>query len=270
MQLALNHMVSPQLDHAAFFQLAQTLGIDQVEIRNDLHGVAILDGTPAVAVGSAAAQRGLKILTINALQRFNDWNDSRGREAEQLARYARESGAKALVLCPVNDETYRPAQAARLAGLRTALKELEPILSEAGIEGFVEPLGFPECSLRLKAEAVDAIDAVGGGSLYRLVHDTFHHHVAGESQMFPERTGIVHSSGVTDTAATATNMRDPHRVLVDESDRLGNVAQIRALLAAGYRGPVSFEPFAAQVHQSRNISVDLRRSLDYLRSAVEC
>ena len=36
------------------------------------------------------------------------------------------------------------------------------------------------------------------------------------------------------------DMRDPHRVLVDADDVLGNVAQIRALRRAGYAGPVSF------------------------------
>ena len=53
MTIALNHMVAPRLGHRAFFAMAKGLGVDQVEIRNDLSGVATLDGTPAakVAVG---------------------------------------------------------------------------------------------------------------------------------------------------------------------------------------------------------------------------
>ena len=47
-------------------------------------------------------------------------------------------------------------------------------------------------------------------------------------------------------------MRDPHRVLVDRDDRLGNIAQMRALLAGGYAGPFSFEPFALSVHALRS------------------
>jgi 2-keto-myo-inositol isomerase len=268
MSFALNHMVAPLLDHAAFFDLASHLGVNEVEIRNDLADVAIFDGTPAADVRAAAANKKLRILTINALQRFNEWNSKRAAEARELVRYARESGAEALVLCPVNDTRFTPSNSERLAGLRTALKELKPMLTEVGLKGFVEPLGFPECSLRLKAEAVDAIDAVDGAQTFRVVHDTFHHYVAGEKQMFPERTGIVHASGVSDKTTGRDSLRDPHRLLVDGSDRLGNVEQIRALRSGGYQGPVSLEPFAAEVHTSASLEKDLRSSLDYLRASI--
>src|ERR1700742_5063034 len=162
MSFALNHMVAPLLSHDAFFDLASRLGVTEVEIRNDLSDVAILDGTPASEIREAAAKKKLRVLTINALQRFNEWNTKRATEARELVNYARQSGAEALVLCPVNDTSFNPFDSERLPGLRLALKELKPMLLEAGLKGFVEPLGFPECSLRLKAEAVDAIDAVDG------------------------------------------------------------------------------------------------------------
>ena len=50
----------------------------------------------------------------------------------------------------------------------------------------IEPLGFAESSLRLKREAVEAIDSVGGAHAFRLIHDTFHHAVAGERELFPD------------------------------------------------------------------------------------
>ena len=81
-------------------------------------------------------------------------------------------------------------------------------------------------------------------------------------------TGLVHISGVIDPAATAASMRDPHRVLVDASDRIGNLEQLRALRAGGYDGPASFEPFAASVHASADVEADLRASLDYVRSCL--
>ena len=59
------------------------------------------------------------------------------------------------------------------------------------------------------------------------MHDTFHHHLAGETEFFPERTGIVHISGVVDPDVAVDDMLDPHRVLVDDADRLENVPQIR-------------------------------------------
>ena len=43
---AINHMVAPRRSFAELLELATSLGLDQVEIRNDLDGVAMCDGTP--------------------------------------------------------------------------------------------------------------------------------------------------------------------------------------------------------------------------------
>jgi len=268
MQFSLNHMVAPRLAHPAFFDLTKRLGVAQVEIRNDLQGVALLDGTPSSDVGASAAEHGLEILSINALQRFNVWNAARAAEAASLIGQAAGAGAKALVLCPVNDTAYSPGPTERRAALIQSLEGLRPLLEAAGILGLVEPLGFAECSLRFKQEAVDAIEAVGGAGRFKLVHDTFHHFVASETQIFPEHTGLVHISGVTDPRQTAATMRDPHRVLVDPEDRIDNIGQLRALIAGGYAGPISFEPFAASVHESRTIERDLQASLEYVRAGL--
>jgi 2-keto-myo-inositol isomerase len=262
-------MVAPGKNHAAFFDLAGTLGLDAVEIRNDLPGVAILDATPPAAIRQDAQRRNLTILSINALQRFNQWSPARDAEARALCAFAAGCGAEALVLCPVNDHAFTPSEGQRLAGLERALAGLRPILEEAGLIGLVEPLGFAECSLRLKSEAVAAIDAVGAAPVFRLVHDTFHHFVAGEEALFPERTGLVHVSGVANPAVAAGEMRDPDRVLVDGADRLGNVAQLRALLRGGYGGALSFEPFSPKVHASPDIVADLRASIRILTQALE-
>ena len=139
---ALNHMVAPRRSFADLLRLATSLGLDQVEIRNDLDGVPMRDGTPPDRVRAEAEAAGVRILSINALQRFNDWNDARAGEATALARYAQGCGAEALVLCPVNDANYRLAEPERLDRLRTALRGLAPILEDAGITGLVEPLGF--------------------------------------------------------------------------------------------------------------------------------
>ena len=59
-------------------------------------------------------------------------------------------------------------------------------------------------------------------------------------------------------------MLDPHRVLIDEMDRLENLAQIRALLAAGYMGPFSFEPFANEVHARPDPMTAAKESMDFV------
>ena len=53
-RFALNHMVAPSLAIDDFFALTKSLGIDAVEIRNDLSGNAILDGTKPEAIKQAA------------------------------------------------------------------------------------------------------------------------------------------------------------------------------------------------------------------------
>ncbi|MBB3318119.1 MULTISPECIES: TIM barrel protein [unclassified Rhizobium] len=267
LHFALNHMVAPQLSVQDFFGLATSLDVDAVEIRNDLAGNAILDGTSPDAVAKAAREHRLTILSINALQRFNDWSLERKDEAKDLIGYARDCGARALVLVPKNDGTGR-ADGERQENLRRSLIELKPLLDAAEIIGLVEPLGFEICSLRSKAEAAAVIDALEARSTFRLVHDTFHHHLAGEDRLFAELTGLVHISGVIDPSVSRSDMRDPHRVLVDGEDRLDNLGQIKALLAAGYQGRFSFEPFAAEVHGLEDPSSSLRASMDFLSSSV--
>jgi 2-keto-myo-inositol isomerase len=260
---ALNHMVAPRKTFAEFVALATSLGLEQVELRNDLAGVAISDGTPPERIREEAEAAGVRILSINALQRFNDWNDERAGEAVRLAGYARDCGAAALVLCPVNDASWRRSDQERLDGLRRALRALAPILAAAGIVGLVEPLGFPESSLRLKAEAVEAIEELELGERFRLVHDTFHHYLAGEPRLFPEWTGLVHISGIEDASLPLERQRDEHRVLVGANDLSGALLQILALME-GYSGPYSFEPFAADLHGLDDIAGALELSMHWI------
>lgn len=267
LDFALNHMVAPQLELSAFFRLARTLGLTGVEIRNDITGQAIVDGTTAGTVAASAEEAGVSILTINALQRFNDWTSDRESQARALIEYSRDCGAAALILVPVNDGTGR-GDGERQTNVRVALMALKPMLEDAGIIGLVEPLGFEICSLRSKREAVEAIEAVQGGNVFRVTHDTFHHYLAGEPELFPGYTGLVHISGVSDPNVAIRDMRDAHRVLVDGTDRIGNVEQIAALTTAGYRGPFSFEPFADELRSLSDPAAAISKSIEFVRGQL--
>jgi 2-keto-myo-inositol isomerase len=132
----------------------------------------------------------------------------------------------------------------------------------------VEPLGFEICALRYKAEAVEAIEALGAKGRFKLVHDTFHHTLAHGGPYFPDHTGIVHISGVTDPGVSVAEMQDAHRVLVTEGDRLGNIAQIADLQGLGWNGPVSFEAFAPQVHGFADPKAQLAASMQFIRDGL--
>jgi len=56
-RFALNHIAAPGLGIDAFFALAHSLGLEEVEIRNDLAGVPIFDGTPAATVARRRGPR---------------------------------------------------------------------------------------------------------------------------------------------------------------------------------------------------------------------
>lgn len=264
---ALNHIAAPGLQLDQFFALAKSLGLEQVEIRNDIEGRPILDGTPAESVKNLASAQGVSIITINALQRFNEWNSTRAKEAETLAEYSKSCGAKALVLVPVNDGSGR-ANGERQGNLRNALKELAPILARYELLGLVEPLGFEICSLRSKREAIEAIQSLKLTDQFKLVHDTFHHTLAGEQDYFPKETGLVHISGVSDANIGINSMLDAHRVLVDDTDRLGNLEQIATLMTRGYRGRFSFEPFAKSVQSDPDLLSSLKASMNFINRHV--
>lgn len=261
MHFALNHITTPKIALADFFALARDLGLSEVEIRNDLPDVI---GTWAPEdVKAEAAKAGVTIISINALYPFNVWSGDLPDRAVAMADYAAACGAKALVMCPLND-----GNKVAFDDLVAALKAMKPLLDARGLTGLVEPLGFPVSSLRTKAEAVKAIEAAGGEGTYKLVHDTFHHHLASETAFFPELTGLVHISGVTNPAVAVDDMLDAHRVLVDAEDRLENLPQIRALLALGFEGPYSFEPFAEEVHDLAEPKAAVQASMDHVKAGV--
>ena len=263
LDFAINHMTAPQLGLADFFALARDLHVPRVEIRNDISGNAILDGTSAAEVKRLASENDVAIISINALQKFNQWSDSRLAEAEALADYAAGCGAKALVLVAANDGAIENS-GLRIENTSELLRGIAPILRERQLIGLVECLGFESCSLRSKKEAVAAIDRANGRDVFRLTHDTFHHHLAGEPDLFPELTGLVHISGVEDPTLAVRDMRDSHRVLVGAGDRLDNIGQIAALRAAGYNGPLSFEPFAEDLRHLADPAGAVRQSMTFI------
>lgn len=262
---ALNHMTAPRLDWRAFADLAAGLACVGVEYRNDLPG-ALFGGDDPAVVGATLRARGLRILALAEVKMFNDWSDAKAAEADALMKIAVAAGAEAISLIPRNDGAATD-RADSLRVTTTALRELLPMLRAHGLRAMVEPLGFAVCSLRYKDVLVKAIDAVGGVGTYAMVHDTFHHALAGFGPVFADLTGIVHVSGVNDVVYL-DDMRDPHRVLVGADDSLGNVAQIRALRSAGYAGPISFEPFAPSVHALPDAKPALAASIAFIRAGV--
>ncbi len=262
LSIAVNHMTVPNMRYDETLALAANLGCSGVEFRNDLDR-ALFDDEPCEDVLQAARSAKQTIYALAEVKAFNQFTEKTRDAATNLAGIAKRIGAKGISLIPANDGSDVSAN-----DLKNALSALKPILDERELLGFVEPLGFPSSTLRRKADAVEAIEAIDGSATFKLIHDTFHHHLSGETDFFARETAIVHISGVSDPAVSVEEMTDAHRGLVDAQDRLGNIEQIRGLIALGYSGPISFEPFAPDFHAHPAPAAALATSIAYVRDST--
>ncbi|ASJ74374.1 TIM barrel protein [Granulosicoccus antarcticus] len=262
---ALNHMTLAKASYAELLKISEALECVGIEVRNDLNR-PLFDGLSAKAAGQAARDANLSILALAEVCAFDDFSPEKLAAAQSLMRLAVDCGAQAISLIPRND-AHSASDIERQDNLIGVLRQLQPLLEDHGLIALIEPLGFSSCSLRSKQDAVAAIGALDAAHCFKLVHDTFHHHVSGGGPVFAEHTGIVHVSGVVDAMA-ASQMLDADRILVDEHDQLGNIAQLRQLLEDGYQGPVSFEAFAPAVHDLPDHLQALRASCQFITSRL--
>lgn len=267
MQTALNHMTVPNLGYVSFLDLAAKLGCVGVEVRNDIPR-PLFDTLDPAEAGRIAQDKGLRLIGLSQVYPFNDWTREREDAVKLLIATAKESGAETISLIPRNDGIGL-GNKRRQANLQLALEGVLPLLQDASIMALVEPLGFQRSSLRSKTELVETIASIGGQGYFKMVHDTFHHTLAGGGPIFPEITGVVHISGVIDPSPSLAQMEDEHRVLVNEKDRLGNIEQIAAILAAGYHGPISYECFSPETHALVDPFLDIKRSFDFISSQLQ-
>ena len=195
-RLAINRTCAPQYSLGAFIALASAVGVQAVEIRNDIDGREFADGTPAKELRARLDDSGLAVASVNALQRFNEWTDERAKAAEALIAYAAQLGAPGLVLCPVHNAGHGWSAAEAERNLRHGLRKLRPILRDHGVIGYVEPLGMTHSTMKRQDMAVAAISDCDGWDAYQLCYDTFQFFRCGDTRVFPAHVGLVHLSGI--------------------------------------------------------------------------
>ncbi len=262
--VGLNHMTVPGCRALELLDIAGQLGCAGVEFRNDL-GRPLFDGEAPELIRDMANSKGLRILALAEVKAFNDTLRDRTEDALDLMRLAVACGAEGVALIP-KVCAGRVDRADQRNALKDALGQLQPMLEDHGLLGLIEPLGFKNSSLRYKDDVIDVLNDLGRPTCFSIIHDTFHHHLAGGDRICAELTGLVHVSGVSDPAPATGQMTDLHRVLVDESDRLGNIVQLRELADAGYEGVASFEAFAPEIHQLTHPAEALAGSMTFIAS----
>jgi 2-keto-myo-inositol isomerase len=268
-RFALNRTCSPDRSLTQFIALAKAAGVDAIEVRNDIPGREFSDGMKAEDLRAILDDAGLRLASINALQRFNDWDSDREAEAAALARYGAVLGAPGIVLCPVVDLNHGWNEAQLDEMLRHSLRKLRPILLELGVTGYVEPLGMQGSTMKRQATAVAAVSDVAGWDAYRICHDAFQFYRCGDTEMFPERIGLVHISGIDRTDLPPGELTEPDRGLVSKTDRVGNIRQLRALIEGGFAGYVSIEPFSPAVQQDPALPAKLAECVADVRAGIE-
>ncbi|MCP1204401.1 TIM barrel protein [Pantoea sp. B550] len=267
-RFCVNRKIAPSLSIPQFFKLVSQLGIHNVELRNDMPSGRVTDDLSGDEVKALAHESGIRIVTINALYPFNQLNEEVLQRARQLLSDAQAVGAESLVLCPLNDGT--PISAADTV---SALKTLAPLFAEAGIQGLVEPLGFPQSSLRSATQAQTLIREAAVP--FRLLIDTFHHHLFEEAEQTFEQgidiqqIGLVHLSGVTDPRPVS-ELTDEERIMLSADDRLRSKQQVERLEKMGYTGLYAFEPFSSVMNswQEADITREIRNSIQLLNHSA--
>jgi 2-keto-myo-inositol isomerase len=273
-RFGLNRIIAPSLGLADFYELASSLGLGKVELRNDIGREDPIDGLPAAEAARLAADRGIEVISINALQKFNvaAVRPVATAELEALLDLAVAIGCKAVVLCPANDSADARSPAQRLAETIDSLAAFGTLFQAAGVLGYIEPLGFAISSLASLLVAQEAIEK-SGFACYRVVHDTFHHHIGPDDPGIVGKayriasTGLVHISGV-EVPIAVDAYRDEHRVLVGPADTMHSREQMARVDGLGYRGDFSFEAFspAIQALGRADLASALQESLDYVSS----
>ncbi|MCB1518628.1 MAG: TIM barrel protein [Hyphomicrobiaceae bacterium] len=266
MQFALNQATSPNLNFAEFLDLAANLGCVGVEPRNDMKR-PLFDGLPASVAGQMVRDRGLEIVGLSQVYPFNDWSPERRREIVDLAETARQCGAPGINLIPRVDGIGTDPDECR-GSLRMIIIDLRPILADLNVGGWIEPIGFEKSSIRIKRVLAEIIEELGAGDHFGLIHDTFQHTIAADPDIFAAQTALVHISGISHPDVPLDESQDAHRVLIDETDRVGNVTQIIELQRRGYRGPFSFECTEPAIHALPDLESRLERSMNFLRARI--
>jgi 2-keto-myo-inositol isomerase len=265
MERALNQATTPGLSYPDFLDLAAALGCVGVEPRNDL-ARPLFDGMNPTDAGRMARDKGLRLVGLSQVYPFNDWSDARTCEVAGLIDTAKACGAETISLIPRVDGKRTAGE--RQTDLRYVLQQILPMLRDSDLIGLVEPIGFSTSSLKDKTELVEVIEALDARVYIKLVHDTFQHVLSGGGAIFPDHTGMVHISGISDLDAPMNDKLDLQRGLVDQHDRLGTVEQIMALQKGGYAGPFSFECTSAKIHALVDPEAALKDSFEFISSRL--
>jgi len=135
--ISFNRIICPSLELEDFFKLTAELGLQNVELRNDLPCRGIIDGKAPPEVNDLCRKYNIRILTINALQKFNlaENRSKAAAELKDLINLALAIDCPAIVLCPNNDTKDRRDPETIFKETVAALESFAPLFEENKLQG---------------------------------------------------------------------------------------------------------------------------------------
>ncbi|MDI2090514.1 TIM barrel protein [Commensalibacter oyaizuii] len=264
-RFCLNRKIAPMLDIPTFFKLVHEIGLNKVELRNDMPSGKVTDSLTHQQVKELANSYDIQIITINAIYPFNRYDDQVRNLTLSMLKEAQALDINAVILCPLNEGVSIPQDK-----IIYALQELGELFKQYGIAGLVEPLGFPESSLRSAFQAQELIKQANVP--FKLVVDTFHQYLYPDSKQDMQKLdvnsiGLVHLSGVK-ADCTVQHLQDEQRVMLSQGEKLNSCEQVKILEAKGYQGIYAFEPFSSELNHwdYEDIKREVTQSIQMLQS----
>lgn len=253
-RFGLNRKAIPGRSLDEFFSFVQSLGIHDIELRNDMtdsnNASTIIDNGNVEDFKKLHDKYQMNILTFNAISLFNKPEKLQDnlKLLEEMCQLSNQIGNDAIIFCPDVDGNDKRTVTEKLDDAVHNLREYGKVLNKYHLNGLIEPLGFKDSTLRYPWEALRIID-YSGLTNFKIVVDTFHFYLAHitaeefKNKVDIDKVGLVHLSGI-DPIHEIREVQDQDRLFVSNEDILQNVEQVQLFEKLGYQGKYSFEAFS--------------------------
>ncbi|MCO6543340.1 MAG: TIM barrel protein [Lactobacillus sp.] len=258
-RFCLNRKAAPAISLDKTISLVASLGIKNIELRNDLYGIpdnsSILDKMSELDVKRVLEDNDVSVETINAVGNMDrrDMIDDNLASLTEMLDMTKDLQLKNIIFCPVRSKDDVRSARQRQEDAIANIKDYSQLLKKYNVNGLIEPLGFEDSTLRFPWEGQFIIDQAGVDN-FKLVADTFHYYLANvtdddfDNKVDVAYIGLVHLSSVMNNKSRRY-LDDQDRYMLDEADIMNSIHIAHNIENAGYHGLYAFEPFSDDLKQ---------------------
>lgn len=253
-RFCLNRKAAPSISLDQTIPSVSSLGINNIELRNDLYGApdnaSILDDIDNSKVKDLLKKNHVSVESINAIGNTDkrEMVDENLQSLTEMLDIAKGLDIKNVIFCPVRSTDDTRSSSQREDDAVANLQEYSKVLKQYGVNGLLEPLGFTDSTLRTPWGGQKVIEKTGVEN-FKIVADTFHYYLANVNEMDfhekvnPDFIGLVHLSSVI-AKKNRDSLDDQDRYMLDNGDVMNSAKWAKIIEESGYRGLYAFEPFS--------------------------